>query len=908
MAIRLGHSTQKDTQASAASFGLGLDHGDGGARAIQGALGQVAHGTKEIAGNLERKDRATQEGNRKRKGAKMEATWNEMIREGDLLVKQKEFGKLAKHKEMMKAWSENAHVNDVQFNTDGDTSVRDEYANPINEHFKTDYDRVAHDYDMASLTGAMVHEAEVIMERSGTILERDVAANSVSSKTGEGITDHLGIYFHSGAFAESNPQAQEIYVAKGTEQMGAYVDAMRFAQERNPNIADAQQQLKDASEQVREAKWMGVDAQNAMLDRLGIQFKAIESGQSVYRTLNDFGQAGGEAASSGYADRNMDTITQQYLAAKKVVKPLSDEDKNLDSSYLAYGIQAAMNGSEQRQWMVDNPTGKISDLPGIDKSVLNKVDRGDMNNVLATRNTIVKAYKDARDRGGAIAAERTLYPHAAGVFHSADATRRAMTDKLAAGGSLDESDKATLRREARTEAQIMGQLDPALGPGSLVLGGDAIIGADIGLQLVKDNPENAGAAVDVLVASNDGLASVPLWSAINGDTTDPDMKVFKSVAQARTSIAEDDFMTSVIAAAAGPSARSLLGKGSDAEKMYDAVYAKLTKKNDSFSVITGAHQAYARDYGSPDEAITWATYEQHAIAKLVSEHGSGQSPDWYINEAKKHINGMARVYEGSDGRRVMLFRNAVDSLGEQGVQIHASRVSAYMSELGDRSGSEMLLYGFDTSTPSEEGGTAPSDMHITQEEATDMMYHWAGEYVKEHYNNIVEQWAAGLKKGGYAESEAAQEQIRKDYPPELLLREFKLSTEMISPTTKEREMAFLMPQINLGGVSSGYQTVKMDSSRGAKGQMPSRGVFAPVDEMLKKIQDPAMHKLYREQRDEIESRLWKYQVERPAKDAARAVKAKTASAARFTRKHGNIQGIMGALDRVEDSVKEKLGF
>ncbi len=58
MAIRLRQSTQKDQQASAASFGLGLDQGDGGARAIQGALGQVAGATKQIAGNLERKREA----------------------------------------------------------------------------------------------------------------------------------------------------------------------------------------------------------------------------------------------------------------------------------------------------------------------------------------------------------------------------------------------------------------------------------------------------------------------------------------------------------------------------------------------------------------------------------------------------------------------------------------------------------------------------------------------------------------------------------------------------------------------------------------------------------------------------------------------------------------------------------
>jgi len=60
MAIRLRQSTQKDQQASAASFGLGLDYGDGGARAIQGALGQVAGATKQIAGNLEQRDRLQQ--------------------------------------------------------------------------------------------------------------------------------------------------------------------------------------------------------------------------------------------------------------------------------------------------------------------------------------------------------------------------------------------------------------------------------------------------------------------------------------------------------------------------------------------------------------------------------------------------------------------------------------------------------------------------------------------------------------------------------------------------------------------------------------------------------------------------------------------------------------------------------
>ena len=49
MAIRLRQSTQKDQQASGASFGLGLDHGDGGTRAIQGALGQVGQAAGQLA-------------------------------------------------------------------------------------------------------------------------------------------------------------------------------------------------------------------------------------------------------------------------------------------------------------------------------------------------------------------------------------------------------------------------------------------------------------------------------------------------------------------------------------------------------------------------------------------------------------------------------------------------------------------------------------------------------------------------------------------------------------------------------------------------------------------------------------------------------------------------------------------
>ena len=158
MAIRLRQSTQKDQQASAASFGLGLDQGDGGARAIQGALGQVAGATKQIAGNLERKDEAVQKGNAKRKGTKKQATWDEMIREGETLIDNKEYGLLNDHKEMMKAWAEGSDVNDVQFNTEGDTSIRDEYANPINEFYKNDYGRVAHAFDRSSLAGSLANE------------------------------------------------------------------------------------------------------------------------------------------------------------------------------------------------------------------------------------------------------------------------------------------------------------------------------------------------------------------------------------------------------------------------------------------------------------------------------------------------------------------------------------------------------------------------------------------------------------------------------------------------------------------------------------------------------------------------------------------------------------------------------
>jgi hypothetical protein len=875
MAIRLRQTTQKDTQASAASFGLGLDYGDGGTRAIQGALGQVAGAAKQIAGNLERKDAATQQGNGKRKGTKMQATWDDMVREGETLIANKEFGLLDDHKKMMKAWSENAHVNDVQFSTDGDTSVRDEYANPINEHFRNDYGRVEHAFNMASLTGAMVHEAEVTFERSGTILERDVASNTISSKTGEDITDHLGIYFDSGAFAESTNRAQEVYTAHATGQMGAYVDAMRFKQARNPNIEDAKQQLKDASEQVREATWMGVDAQNGMLDTLSVQFKAIESGQSVYRTLNDFGQASNEASSSGYADRDMDTITQQYRAAKSVVKPGSSEDKNLDSSYTAYAVQSAMNGSEQRQWMVDNPDGKISDLPGIDKDVLDKIDDGDMNKVLGSRDAIVKAYNDAESSHGKFAAKKTLYPHAAGVFHSFDTSMRVMQAKLAAGESLSHDDSARLRREARKMKQITGEYDPRFGPNGTVSGDTMIAGSEVALEMLKDSPEQLGNVVTLLTAANDGNFDISQWAAVTSDSDSMDMKVMKRGIQTSLYVAPNDIMYSVVARSLAPVRPTL---GGDALKAYDAVYAEMDKLNDGRSVLTGSLQAHARQYGTEEEAMFFANLENATIAESV-ENNPSWSPESHISNARKLIRSVAQTYTGSDGRSVLLYANTRGKIGDDGVRVHSGTLSAFMAGLfepeGEETGEVSYVSGGGRLAPQRIVYTDRHDRNITREEATDMMYHWAGEYVKENYDSIVDQYVGGLKKHGPAEYEEALKEFREDYPVEKLLKNFNLSTEMMDPDGV-RVVGLTTFQAGPGGFAGGQSIVKMDSSRGAMGQFPDRGVFIPVDEIIKKLQDPKAAALYREQIKEIDQRVFDFEVIQPLKAAGEGAARKVA--------------------------------
>ena len=799
MAIRLRQSTQKDQQASAASFGLGLDQGDGGARAIQGALGQVAGATKQIAGNLERKDEAVQKGNAKRKGTKKQATWDEMIREGETLIDNKEYGLLNDHKEMMKAWAEGSDVNDVQFNTEGDTSIRDEYANPINEFYKNDYGRVAHAFDRSSLAGSLANEAEVALKTSGNQLSEDVSNNRVSWVTGARMSAGLNSYFADPAFAETSALSQEIYKEQGRKQMVGYVDALRSTMARKPNTTAAQAELTTAQEHIRSADWMTVPEKNALIHPLSTQIDAMSKGANVSRAQNALHQHADAAGASGVVSKTLEENLAIVDSALEVTEPGSEEYDDLISRRETATIQDRMMDTDAREeiWAAyeKGPDFVLSELSSMQEFDFDNVKNGNMSQINAMKDSIISVREDAESDMGYMAGAMTMTPRAGDIYASSTWAANTVMDQIHKDGTSDENIKV-LQQEARRLKYTVGEYVEGGLPTETKSGKSMVAFLPEAMAAVTKDPSMLGSAAEMLVAGNRGVNDVALWMATTSDTDNPDIDAMKgAVSVALRAPVGMDTTAILNMMAEDPMTQWPDGKSKNLWIEYQAGV-----RREEIQPVSTDQQMFQQKYGSWSTSMFWAEFGKATLAHSIQEN-SDMPLEWHLSNAEKPSSSVAQIYTGSHGQDFMLFSRTEKAMSEGSVNI-SSPLNTFLRDIGN------VVFSLDTTKTA----TVKNAENINRKEVVDLIHLSAHSLVMEAHPDLLENYFSGLssKAAGDAEMESAIADLRDQYPTSELFKMLRLGAEVHDEASGEFVVPFLLPAYGPKGFKSGWDVVKLD--------------------------------------------------------------------------------------------------
>ena len=837
MAIRLRQSTQKDQQASGASFGLGLDHGDGGTRAIQGALGQVGRAAGQIAGNLERKADAADKGNADRKFGIAKEQYKEDAQKGDVLLANKEWDALTAHEaEMKKKWSDDFNLNDSYYTTEGDSSVHEERANQAAAFFRETYSDTLHSNNIKSLAGRLANEAEVTLKSSSDMLTADITGDTVSAVTGENMSAWLNKYFGDTAFAELSPAAQEVYRENGTKQMSAYADAMRFSMARHPDIDFAQKNLKFAQDQVREAKWLPEKDKNSMLNVLGAQLKAVDSGSSVHRQLNAQKQRIANSAAQGHATGDMAQSAAEFEAAWAVVPKGTDQERALISNHTIEQVQGRMTDVDVREAIQANPDTPIQEIKGLE-GVYDFKDIQNMKPLEDIKEAILTNYDTAEKQFGYVAARQSLNVRANGVYAKATERFNAAVVAVSEDGNVG-AYLPTLRQDAKLVKSSIGEDHPTAGPTATRSGNVMAANVDNLYNMVKENPNLLSAAIQVFMASNDGNYNGAEWAATETDTADKDMRLIKTAYQVAQHLGTDSETFNVLNETFTFDPSEFKGTPNEVIwKEYNSF-----RKDKGFDPVSGRFQQYSQQYGSYEGSLFWASFGESAMAYSIKKN-VGKDMAWHTENASKMMNSMASIYTSDTGQGLMLYSEARKQTNAGGIATHRSELAKFMaitfsSEKGGEQFVDVSEAGDGTATASERFFT-----NRTKEQMTEQAYHHAGQYIKENYPDILEQYFTGMSDAAAdsAEGRAALEELRETYSIDRMLSEIRLGVEYFDDEVGEMVFPMLMPSRGLGGSANGWDVVKMNNAvsideQGNEGdQFPHRGYVVPSSEILSQL-------------------------------------------------------------------------